>query len=138
MPVVVKPQDGNQGRGVATNLATREQVLRAYDAARQESEQILVEKFAPGHDYRLLVVGDRVVAAARREPAQVMGDGMHTHRRSWSSRSTPIRAAANITLRYLARSSSTPSPWRCWPIRAHARVDPAGRRDRARFAATPI
>ena len=39
---------------------------------------MLVEKFAPGHDYRLLVVGDRVVAAARREPAQVLGDGVHT------------------------------------------------------------
>jgi cyanophycin synthetase len=77
-PVVVKPQDGNQGRGVATNLTTREQVVRAYDAARQESEHILVEKFAPGHDYRLLVVGDRVVAAARREPAQVLGDGVHS------------------------------------------------------------
>jgi cyanophycin synthetase len=78
MPVVVKPQDGNQGRGVATNLATREQVVRAYHAARQESSQIIVEKFAPGHDYRLLVVGDRVVAAARREPAHVVGDGVHT------------------------------------------------------------
>ena len=78
VPVVVKPQDGNQGRGVATNLSTREQVVRAFDAARQESNQILVEKFAPGHDYRLLVVGDRVVAAARREPAQVLGDGVHT------------------------------------------------------------
>lgn len=78
LPVVVKPQDGNQGRGVATNLSTREQVVRAYEAARLESEQILVEKFAPGHDYRLLVVGDRVVAAARREPAHVVGDGVHT------------------------------------------------------------
>ena len=78
LPVVVKPQDGNQGRGVATNLASREQVLRAYEAARQESSSILVERFAPGHDYRLLVVGDRVVAAARREPAQVLGDGAHT------------------------------------------------------------
>jgi cyanophycin synthetase len=78
VPVVVKPQDGNQGRGVATNLTTREQVVRAFDAARLESEQILVEKFAPGHDYRLLVVGDKVVAAARREPAQVLGDGVHT------------------------------------------------------------
>ncbi len=78
VPVVVKPQDGNQGRGVATNLTTREQVVRAFEAARQESEQILVEKFAAGHDYRLLVVGDRVVAAARREPAQVLGDGFHS------------------------------------------------------------
>ncbi|MCE5266408.1 MAG: cyanophycin synthetase [Planctomycetaceae bacterium] len=80
LPVVVKPQDGNQGRGVATNLCTREQVITAYEAARQESRQVLVEKFAPGHDYRLLVVGDRVVAAARREPAQVLGDGAHTVR----------------------------------------------------------
>jgi cyanophycin synthetase len=78
VPIVVKPQDGNQGRGVATNLSTREQVVRAFDAARLESEHILAEKFAPGHDYRLLVVGDRVVAAARREPAQVLGDGIHT------------------------------------------------------------
>ena len=78
LPVVVKPRDGNQGRGVATNLASREQVLQAYEAARQESPSVLVERFAPGHDYRLLVVGDRVVAAARREPAQVLGDGVHT------------------------------------------------------------
>lgn len=78
VPVVVKPQDGNQGRGVATNLATREQIVAAYEAARKEGQSVLVEKFAPGHDYRLLVVGDRVVAAARREPAQVLGDGVHT------------------------------------------------------------
>lgn len=78
VPVVVKPQDGNQGRGVATNLTTREQVVHAYEAAHVESKQILVEKFATGHDYRLLVVGDHVVAAARREPAHVLGDGVHT------------------------------------------------------------
>jgi len=78
LPVVVKPRDGNQGRGVAVNLSTREQVIAAYHAARQESDAVLVEKYIPGHDYRLLVVGDRVVAAARREPAQVLGDGVHT------------------------------------------------------------
>ena len=78
MPVVVKPQDGNQGRGVATNLSTRQQVVAAYAAARKEGESVLVEKFALGHDYRLLVVGDRVVAAARREPASVLGDGVHS------------------------------------------------------------
>jgi len=78
LPVVVKPQDGNQGRGVATNLSSREQIVRAYEAARQESNSVLVERFAPGHDYRLLVVGDRIVAAARREPAHVVGDGVHT------------------------------------------------------------
>jgi cyanophycin synthetase len=78
LPVVVKPQFGNQGRGVATNLTTKEQVLAAYDAARQEESTIVAEQFAPGGDYRLLVVGDKVVAAARREPAQVIGDGSHT------------------------------------------------------------
>ena len=78
VPVVVKPQDGNQGRGVATNLTTREQVTAAFAAAQKEGQSVLVEKFAPGHDYRLLVVGDRVVAAARREPAQVLGDGVHS------------------------------------------------------------
>jgi len=80
LPVVVKPLDGNQGRGVATNLRTREQVLAAYQAALAESDEVLVEKFAPGNDYRLLVVGGRLVAAARREPAHVVGDGTHTIR----------------------------------------------------------
>ncbi len=78
LPVVVKPQYGNQGRGVATNLSTKEQVVAAYEAAREQESTILVEQFAPGADYRLLVVGDRVVAAARRESAQVVGDGEHT------------------------------------------------------------
>jgi cyanophycin synthetase len=77
-PVVVKPRDGNQGRGVATNLSTRDQVIRAYQAARAESEEVLVEQYAPGDDYRLLVIGGRMVAAARREPAQVIGDGHST------------------------------------------------------------
>jgi cyanophycin synthetase len=78
LPVVVKPQDGNQGRGVAANLTTREQVMAAYIAAREESKWILVEKFAPGQDYRVLVISGKVVAAARREPAHVVGDGNRT------------------------------------------------------------
>jgi cyanophycin synthetase len=80
LPVVVKPQYGNHGRGVATNLSTREQVARAYAAAREEGEHVLVETFAPGADYRLLVIGERLVAAALREPAQVVGDGRSTIR----------------------------------------------------------
>jgi cyanophycin synthetase len=78
LPVVVKPQYGNHGRGVATNLNTREQVARAYAAAREEGSSILVEQFIPGSDYRLLVVGDRLIAAALREPAHVVGDGRST------------------------------------------------------------
>ena len=78
VPVVVKPQYGNHGRGVATNLVTREQVIAAYHAAREEEPTIIVEKFAPGDDYRLLVVGGKLVAAARRESANVIGDGEST------------------------------------------------------------
>jgi cyanophycin synthetase len=80
-PVVVKPQYGNHGRGVATNLTTREQVLQAYEAAREEGSSIMVERYIPGVDHRILVIGDRVVAAALREPAQVVGDGRSTIRR---------------------------------------------------------
>ena len=78
LPVVLKPRDGNQGRGVALNLFTREQVFGAYAAALEESDSIIVEQFAPGLDYRLLVIGKELVAASRRLPAHVIGDGVHT------------------------------------------------------------
>ncbi|HTQ40494.1 MAG TPA: cyanophycin synthetase [Pirellulales bacterium] len=78
LPVVVKPRYGNQGRGVATNLRTREQVTEAYTAAREESRNIIVEKHAAGGDFRLLIVGDKLVAAAQRQAAQVTGDGQHS------------------------------------------------------------
>jgi cyanophycin synthetase len=80
LPVVVKPQYGNHGRGVATNLNKREEVLAAYAAAREEESTIVVESFIEGEDYRILVVGDHMVAAARRVPAQVVGDGKSTIR----------------------------------------------------------
>jgi len=78
LPVVIKPQDGNQGRGVAVNLNSHDQVIAAYKAAQAEGSEIICEKFAPGSDYRLLVIGYKLVAASRREPPQVMGDGKHT------------------------------------------------------------
>ena len=77
LPVVVKPQDGNQGKGVTVNVATREHLEVAYKAA-DEIGQVMVEKFLPGADYRLLVVGDKLVAAARRDPPHVIGDGALT------------------------------------------------------------
>jgi len=80
VPVVIKPKDGNQGRGVAVNLHTREQVMAGYAAALARSEEVLVEKYALGADYRLLVVNNKLVAAARREPPQVTGDGRRTIR----------------------------------------------------------
>ena len=78
--VVVKPLDGNHGRGVATNLTTREQVVAAYAEAKDEGSGVVVEQYIPGDDYRMLVVGYQLVAAARREPAQVIGDGQSTVR----------------------------------------------------------
>jgi cyanophycin synthetase len=78
LPVVVKPQDGNQGKGVTVNITDREQLSRAYSVACQFGDDILVERYMPGNDFRLLVVGDRLVAAARRDPPKVLGDGQHS------------------------------------------------------------
>jgi cyanophycin synthetase len=79
LPVVVKPQDGNQGKGVTVNIVSREHLEIAYRAA-QDIGTVMVEKYLPGHDFRLLVVGDKLVAAARRDPPHVIGDGLHTVR----------------------------------------------------------
>jgi cyanophycin synthetase len=78
--VVVKPRDGNQGKGVTVNISDPAKLERAYAAALEYGSSILVERFIPGHDHRILVVGDRVVAAARRDPPHVIGDGVHTIR----------------------------------------------------------
>ncbi len=80
LPVVVKPKDGNQGKGVTVNITTREQLEAAYVAASEFRDDILVERYLPGNDFRLLVVGNKLVAAARRDPPQVVGDGTHSVR----------------------------------------------------------
>jgi cyanophycin synthetase len=79
LPVVLKPLDGNQGKGVTVNIVTRDHLDIAFRAAAEYGE-VLVEKFLPGNDFRLLVVGNKLVAASRREPPQVLGDGLHTVR----------------------------------------------------------
>lgn len=78
VPVVIKPLDSNQGKGVTVNLVTAEQVKAAYMIAAEISDNVLVERYIPGHDYRMLVVGNKLVAAARREPPQVIGDGVQS------------------------------------------------------------
>ncbi|WP_020693852.1 cyanophycin synthetase [Noviherbaspirillum massiliense] len=77
-PVVVKPRDGNQGKGVAVNIRTREEVFKAFEVAYAISSDVIVERYISGHDFRLLVVGKHLVAAARRAPPQVIGDGKHS------------------------------------------------------------
>lgn len=103
LPVVVKPQDGNFGRGVATNLRTREQVVKAYELAEPEGNGVIVEKYAEGSDFRFLVVGDKLVAAARREPAHVIGDGQRTIRELVEiENKNPLRSDGHATsLSYL-------------------------------------
>ncbi|MCB1277914.1 cyanophycin synthetase [Prosthecobacter sp.] len=94
LPVVVKPRDGNQGRGVALNLYTREQINVAYAAAKEESDSVIVEQFAEGEDYRVLVIGRELVAASRRQPAHVIGDGVQTvHELIAEKNRDPRRAA---------------------------------------------
>ncbi|MES2888472.1 MAG: cyanophycin synthetase [Pseudomonadota bacterium] len=75
LPVVVKPTDGNHGRGVSLDLTTREEVMAAFSVAEPQGSDVMVERFIKGHEHRLLVVGGRVVAAARGETAWVLGDG---------------------------------------------------------------
>ena len=79
-PVVVKPRYGNQGRGVSVNLVTHEEVEKAWILANEIDSSVVVERFVTGGDYRVLVVGGRMVAAARRHPPLVVGDGVATVR----------------------------------------------------------
>ncbi len=78
VPVVVKPCDGNQGKGVSLNLYSPKAVMEAYRLALLYSPRIMVEEYISGRHYRLLVVGGEMIAAARRLPAQLTGDGIHT------------------------------------------------------------
>ena len=80
LPVVVKPSDANHGRGVSLDLNTREEVEAAFAIAEPEGSDVMVERYVRGHEHRLLVVGGRVVAAARGEVASVTGDGRLTVR----------------------------------------------------------
>ncbi len=77
-PVVIKPFDANQGRGVSTNINSEELLRTAYRLARQLAGRVMLEKHITGKDYRLLVVGDKIAAAAERTPPYVTGDGIHT------------------------------------------------------------
>jgi cyanophycin synthetase len=77
-PVVVKPYNGNHGRGVAINLATSDQVRAAFAQAQEISRSVVVEKMIVGHDHRMLVVNGQLIAVSRRMPGHVVGDGIHT------------------------------------------------------------
>ena len=78
LPVVVKPSDGNHGRGVFTNMLTEQEVRTAFAVAVDEGSSVIVERFIAGNEHRLLVVGGKTVAAARGDFAFVKGDGQST------------------------------------------------------------
>jgi cyanophycin synthetase len=75
-PVAVKPLDANQGKGVTTGITTPQDIRTAFQHAYEYSSHVMVEKYIAGDDYRVLVVGDKVIAASRRSPPQVVGDGV--------------------------------------------------------------
>ncbi|MFA5170106.1 MAG: cyanophycin synthetase [Sulfuriferula sp.] len=78
LPVVVKPCSGNHGRAVFTNLTLQAEIESAYQVAYEEDSGVIVERFIQGQEHRLLVIGGKLVAAARGEIASVTGDNIHT------------------------------------------------------------
>ena len=79
-PIVIKPLDGNHGRGITIDVNSWEDAEEAYDLASKESKtrSVIVERFYKGSDHRLLVNNGKLVAVAERVPASVVGDGQHT------------------------------------------------------------
>jgi len=74
-PLVIKPIDGNHGRGITVDINNYEDALEAFNIAKEVSRRVIVEKYVTGEDYRLLVINHNFVAAAKRTPAHVVGDG---------------------------------------------------------------
>ncbi|MCD9030073.1 cyanophycin synthetase [Luteimonas sp. BDR2-5] len=77
-PVVLKPYNGNHGRGITINISGDDEIREAFAAAQAHSRSVIVETFQPGDDHRLLVVNGELIAATRRTPGHVVGDGTHT------------------------------------------------------------
>lgn len=76
-PLVIKPIDGNHGKGNTTNITNREQAIKALEAAKQYGRSVIVERFITGYDFRCLVINNKFICAALRTPASVVGDGAH-------------------------------------------------------------
>ena len=77
-PLVIKPIDGNHGKGNTTNITTWEQAVTAFEAAKLYGRSVIIEKFITGFDFRILVINYKFICAALRTPASVRGDGKHT------------------------------------------------------------
>jgi cyanophycin synthetase len=77
-PLVIKPIDGNHGKGNTTNITNREQAIKAFEAAKSYSRSVIVERFITGFDFRCLVINYKFICAALRTPASVVGDGVNS------------------------------------------------------------
>ncbi len=77
-PIVIKPLDGNHGKGASINVNNWEDAVAGLMHAKEYSKRVIVERFITGHDFRVLVINNQVVAAAQRVPARVIGDGVHS------------------------------------------------------------
>lgn len=77
-PIVIKPSDANHGKGVTTNLYDYNSCVAAFLFARHYSNTVIVEQSIEGEDYRVLLINNKFVAAAKRSPAHITGDGVHT------------------------------------------------------------
>jgi len=77
-PIVLKPFNGNHGKGASINIRTWEDAVAGLHFAQQYSGRVIVEKFITGYDYRILVINHKIVAAAKRVPAHITGDGKNT------------------------------------------------------------
>lgn len=76
-PLVIKPIDGNHGKGNTTNITNRDQAIKAFEAAKQYGRNVIIERFITGFDFRCLVINNKFICAALRTPASVVGDGVH-------------------------------------------------------------
>jgi cyanophycin synthetase len=77
-PLVFKPLNANHGKGATINVKTVHEAKNAFEHAKKYSNKIIIEKYITGYDFRVLVINNRFIAAAMREPANVVGDGKHT------------------------------------------------------------
>ena len=77
-PIVLKPLDGNHGKGASINVKKWEDALEGLAFAQKYSRRVIVEKYITGYDFRVLIIDNKLVAAAKREPAHLKGDGTQT------------------------------------------------------------
>jgi cyanophycin synthetase len=77
-PIVIKPLDGNHGKGASINVKNLSDAIAGLEYAKQYSKRVIVEKFITGHDFRVLVIDNKIVAAAQRVPAHIVGNGKDT------------------------------------------------------------